>query len=81
MANTCEICFDKQKIKDYYCITCKNITHDVCCSKVLLKNDTFNEDYLDEKLMYNCPFCKTINKIGVNINHAINKHIVKGLIK
>ena len=81
MANICEICFDKQKMKDYYCITCKNITCDVCYSKVLLKNDTFNEDYLDDKLIYNCPFCKGVNKLGVNVNHSINNNIIKGLIK
>jgi hypothetical protein len=77
----CKICFEKNQMKDYYCTTCKNIICDVCYSKVLLKQKKFKEDYLDNKLLYNCPFCKSDNIINVNVNHSINNNIIKGLIK
>ena len=79
----CKICYEKEKMKDfnYSCRTCKNIICNVCFSKVLLKHDKFNDDYLDDKLIYNCPFCKGVNKLGVIFNHAINNNIIKGLIK
>ena len=79
----CKICYEKEKMKDfnYSCKTCKNIICNVCFSKVLLKHDKFNDDYLNDKLIYNCPFCKGVNKVGVIFNHAINNNIIKGLIK
>jgi len=79
----CKICYENDKMKDYNysCKTCKNIICNTCFSKVLLKHDKFNDDYLDDKLIYNCPFCKGVNKLGVIFNHAINNNIIKGLIK
>ena len=42
----CEICYNKVKMKCYSCTTCKQIICDECFSKILLKNKTFNDDYL-----------------------------------
>ena len=76
----CNICFTKDKMKCYNCTTCNNIICDVCFSKILLKNKTFNDDYLNNQLMYNCPFCKGENKMSINVNHSISNNIIKGLI-
>jgi len=76
----CNICFTKDRMKDYNCKTCKNIICDICFSKIVLKNKTFNDDYLNNQLMYNCPFCKGENKMSINVNHSISNNIIKGLI-
>ena len=61
--------------------TCKNIICDICFAKVLLKHEKFNDEYLNDKLIYNCPYCKGVNKLGVYLNNTINNSIIKGLIK
>ena len=79
----CKICYEKEKMKDfnYSCKTCKNIICHVCFAKVLLKHEKFNDEYLNDKLIYNCPYCKGVNKLGVYSNNTINNNIIKGLIK
>ena len=79
----CKICYENERMKDYNysCRTCKNIICNVCFSKVLLKHDKFNDEYLNDQLIYNCPFCKCVNKLGVHLNNSININIIKGLIK
>ena len=52
-----------------------------CFSQIVLKNNGFKDEYLKDNLIYRCPFCKSNTKINVNVNHAINNNIIKGLIK
>ena len=82
MSKNCNICYSKNTNDLLKCTQCKNNVCDMCFPNIIFNNTTFNKDYMDNKTIYNCPFCKYNNVFSTKINnYNTNDNLIKLLIK
>ena len=81
MSNNCHICYNKNTHDLLKCKQCKNNVCDVCFANIIFNNQNFNNDYIDNKTKYTCPFCKYHNVFNTKINnYNTNDKLIKLLI-
>ena len=81
MSNNCLICYNKNTNNLLKCKQCKNCICDVCFASIIFKNQKFNNDYLDNKTKFKCPFCLYNNVFNTKINnYNTNDKLIKLLI-
>ena len=82
MSNNCQICYNKNTNDLLKCKQCKNNVCDVCFANIIFNNQNFNNDYIDNKTKFTCPFCKYHNVFNTKINnYNTNDKLIKLLIK
>ena len=78
---TCNICFDNQIHNRLQCTQCKNKVCDLCYANIIF-NENFNIDFMHNKAIFKCPFCKTDNNLSTEINpYNTNLELIKLSIK
>ena len=81
MPNKYHICYNKNTNDLLKCKQCKNNVCDVCFANIIFNNEKFNNDYIDNKTKFTCPYCKYHNVFNTKINnYNTNDKIIKLLI-
>jgi hypothetical protein len=82
MSKNCQICYNKNTNDLLKCKQCKNNVCDVCFANIIFNNEKFNDDYMNNKTKFTCPYCKYHNVFNTKINnYNTNDKIIKLLIK
>jgi len=77
----CTICYNKNTNDLLKCKQCKNCCCDICFGGIIFRNEKFNKDYIENKTLYCCPFCKFNNVFSTKINnYNTNDKLIKLLI-
>lgn len=78
----CQICYNKNTNDVLKCKQCKNNICDVCFANIIFNNEKFNDNYMNNKSIYSCPYCKYDNVYNTKINnYNTNDKLIKLLIK
>ena len=78
----CQICYNKNINDVLKCKQCKNNICDVCFANIIFNNQKFNDNYMNNKSIYSCPYCKHDNVLNTKINnYNTNDKLIKLLIK
>ena len=78
----CQICYNKNTNDVLKCKQCKNNICDVCFANIIFNNEKFNDNYMNNKSIYSCPYCKYDNVFNTKINnYNTNDKLIKLLIK
>ena len=78
----CQICYNKNTNDVLKCKQCKNNICDVCFANIIFNNQKFNDNYMNNKSIYSCPYCKHDNVLNTKINnYNTNDKLIKLLIK
>ena len=82
MNKCCQICYNKNINDTLKCKQCKNSVCDICYASITFNNENFNDDYMDNKTILKCAFCKFQNVFSTTINnYNINDKLIKLLIQ
>ena len=82
MNKCCQICYNKNINDTLKCKQCKNSVCDICYASITFNNENFNDDYMDNKTIFKCAFCKFQNVFSTTINnYNINDKLIKLLIQ
>ena len=78
----CQICYNKNINDTLKCKQCKNSVCDICYASITFNNKNFNDDYMDNKTIFKCAFCKFQNVFSTTINnYNTNDKLIKLLIQ
>ena len=78
----CQTCYNKNINDVLKCKQCKNNICDVCFANIIFNNQKFNDNYMNNKSIYSCPYCKHDNVYNTKINnYNTNDKLIKLLIK
>ena len=82
MNKCCQICYNKNINDTLKCKQCKNSVCDICYASITFNNENFNDDYMDNKTIFKCAFCKFQNVFSTTINnYNTNDKLIKLLIQ
>ena len=82
MNKCCQICYNKNTNDTLKCKQCKNSVCDICYASITFNNENFNDDYMDNKTIFKCAFCKFQNVFSTTINnYNTNDKLIKLLIQ
>jgi hypothetical protein len=78
---TCCICYNKNTNDNLKCKTCKNQVCDECYANIVFNNCQFMPNYMENKTLFNCPFCTHENIFSTTINnYNTNNRLIQLLI-
>ena len=79
---TCNICYNKNINTNLNCKTCKNCVCDTCYANIIYTHDKFLYNFVEDKSILKCAFCKSENIFSTKINNFdTNNRLIKLSLK
>ena len=79
---TCIICYNNNTNDNLKCKTCKNCICSICYANIVFNHQNFIYNFVADKSIFKCPFCKNENTFSTKINNFdTNNRLIKLSIK